>query len=248
MDQYIKAYQKLMARRAVEVSMLLVALGILVGWFAAGLRENECPIERADQILVEDLGQGKMDEPEGQNEVSIIEPSEYEVEGTSQVVGAEKCVDVSGAVEKPGVYCLRGEPILIEAVEKAGGFKAGEFAGRYVAQTVNLAKDLTDGMKLYIPFQEEVRCKMQTLNYVEVELGGSRGEMDAEGDDTDPSLECVNINTATKDELITLDGIGEVSALAIIEHRPYESIEDLLDVSGIGQAKLDGMKPKLCEM
>jgi competence protein ComEA len=56
----------------------------------------------------------------------------------------------------------------------------------------------------------------------------------------------VNINTATKEQLITLNGVGEATAKRIIDGRPYSQINDLLNVSGIGEATLAKFKDDIC--
>ena len=63
---------------------------------------------------------------------------------------------------------------------------------------------------------------------------------------SDSTQSCININTATKDQLTTLDGVGESTAQKIIDARPFSTIEDILNVSGIGESTYAKFKDDIC--
>lgn len=122
-------------------------------------------------------------------------------------------VDVSGAVERPGVYELGGGARVKDALVAAGGL--GRLADReFVARSMNLAAPIRDGAKVYIPEIGETS-----------EIGTS-----VEGNITGVSANnsgLVNINTASSGELEKLQGIGPVRAQEIIDNRQYGSVEEL---------------------
>ena len=125
-------------------------------------------------------------------------------------------VDVAGWVKKPGVYEFPEGDRVIDAVEQAGGARKGA-----VLSSLNLAAVLTDGQQILIP--EPIKATAATATGV-----------DANG--------LININTADATQLESLSGIGEVLAQTIIDYRetngPFTSVDQLLDVSGIGDATL----------
>ncbi len=130
-------------------------------------------------------------------------------------------VYVCGAVVSPGVYYLPADAIKQDALEAAGGFCDGA-ATTYV----NLAEDIKKGEQIYFPYEEE--------------LADGYSLLDAEGSDK------ININRATKDELMTLPGIGESKAEAIIsyreEHGAFHSIEEITSIPGIKEGIYDNIK------
>jgi len=153
----------------------------------------------------------------GQKEGGIeILPAEEEVSG-------EIFVDIQGAVEKPGVYKLSSDSRINDLLIAAGGLSAEADRG-WVAKNLNLAQKLSDGAKIYIPQKGE-----QSVGKV---AGAS-------------VMGKININTASKSELDTLPGIGPAYAQRIIENRPYQTIEDLLKVPGIGPKKLEKIRDKI---
>lgn len=145
-----------------------------------------------------------------------------EEETTLQTV-ARVCVHVCGSVNLPGVYYLDEGARIHEAVEMAGGLKE-DAAG----DMINLAEVLSDGEKIYIPSQEEAQA----------------GYTVPEPEETDDGL--ININTASLEELKTLPGIGDIKAEAIIAYREetgsFNSIEDILNVSGIKDGSFEQIK------
>ncbi len=165
-----------------------------------------------------------------------VKPSEMEVEmiKSDQVSGfsdqdKEVVVDVSGAVEKPGVYELKEGARVAEALTAAGGL--AEMADRvWVQQHLNLAQKVVDGMKIYVPFKGEQDSGFGVQK-------GDGGKVLGAG--------VVNVNTASLEELDGLWGIGESRAKAIIEHRPYGSLDELVTKAGIPQSVLDKNEGKI---
>ncbi len=153
-------------------------------------------------------------------------------------------VHVCGEVKEPGVYGLEEGSRVYQAVEAAGGLtdEASE-------ECLNMALPLEDGLQVYVPDQEEAK-----------ELGAGAGTEAGAGflsRGLTPGTEVqagpgssgarrVNINTATREELMTLPGIGESRAEAILAYRreagPFQTIEDIMRVSGIKEAAFQKIK------
>ena len=147
------------------------------------------------------------------------------------------------------MYCFDPGDRVIDAVKKAGGFSE-KVSLEYVARNINLSKVLVSNQKIYIPSKEELLCELRlfTLKEEEVIPQKTPENMLVEEDITDNPVEndCININTANITELDSLDGIGPSTAQKIIDSRPYNSLTDLLKVSGIGQATYDKFKDNIC--
>lgn len=137
-------------------------------------------------------------------------------------------VDIQGAVEKPGVYTLKENSRVQQALIAAGGLAEG--ADReFIAKQMNLAAKLTDGVKIYIPQKDEV---------VEGAVAaGSQGSVPTNG--------AININTASINQLDTLSGVGVVTAQKIIDNRPYGSIEDLRTKKVVSASVFEKIKEKI---
>ncbi|MCD7762969.1 MAG: helix-hairpin-helix domain-containing protein [Lachnospiraceae bacterium] len=155
---------------------------------------------------------------------------------TEAVVGY---VYVCGAVKEPGVYPITADMRVCDAVELAGGFSS-----EADEEWLNQAAAVSDGQKLYIYTKEEtelMRASGMTaegMNTLDGSVSGStNGAGTGETNGTDSSDGRVNLNTATRDELMTLPGIGESKADAIIayreEHGTFASIEEIQNISGI---------------
>lgn len=160
------------------------------------------------------------DKEESLNEGDFKEPVISEQE--PQIIAVYVC----GAVNNPGVYELLEGSRICDALESAGGF-SDEADSNYV----NLAAKLTDGMKLQIPTTSEI-SENSKLSAVESFDGETLS-----GGDTASEKKLVNINTASKEELKTLPGIGDGIAGKIIQYREergsFKSTEDIMKVSGI---------------
>ena len=136
-------------------------------------------------------------------------------------------IHVSGAVRQPAVYELPAGSIVQDAVEVAGGPASDADLDR-----INLALELRDQQQVYVPRQGETSPPPPV----------SGGEAGSEGS----AGALININTATAAELETLPRIGPVMAEDILEYReangPFEAIEDIQNVPGIGPATFEGMR------
>ena len=146
-------------------------------------------------------------------------------------------VHVSGAVNKEGIVELKNNSRIIDAIDKAGGLK-----DEADITNINLAYIIEDGMKIHIPSKEE---KESTI-IVESNIDSGTVEQSNEIKSNNNKKLKININTATKTDLETLPGIGESTALKIIEYRKekgkFKLIEDIKQVNGIGENKFNKLK------
>lgn len=157
-------------------------------------------------------------------------------------------VHVCGAVKVAGVYRLAPHAIVEEAITAAGGFIKGS-----ARDYLNLALELSDGDKVYVPYQSELEEQYggdgQLLNASGSVLIGS-GDTKGQGTGTSSEEKRININTADESQLTTLPGIGAARAQAIIswrnEHGAFEAIEDIMQVSGIKEGAFAKIKDRIC--
>lgn len=135
-------------------------------------------------------------------------------------------VDVAGEVAQPGVYEFAQGDRVIDAIERAGGQLP-----KADLSLLNLAAPLTDGTQILVP-----------------KAGPPSGAVPGDGT-VGSSGGLININSASATELETLSGIGEVLAATIVEYReqngPFASVDDLMDVSGIGPATLEEIRDQV---
>jgi competence protein ComEA len=152
--------------------------------------------------------------------------------GTGPVAGPSPSastvvVDVAGWVRHPGVYEMHQGDRVIDALQAAGGAKPGANL-----TSINLAAVLSDAQQILV-------TKRGSLG------SGAGGDSGGAGAAGGPGAK-ININTATLDQLETLPGIGEVLGQRVIDYReqhgPFHSVDDLLNVSGIGPSHLADIK------
>lgn len=132
-------------------------------------------------------------------------------------------VDIAGWVRRPGVYEFEEGARVIDAIDAAGGARSGA-----LLESLNLAAPLADGIQILVPRQGETVAPPAS--------GGAAAGV----------AELINVNTATPTELEELPDVGEVIAQAIVDYRtengPFTSVDQLLDVSGIGDATLENIR------
>lgn len=133
-------------------------------------------------------------------------------------------VHICGEVEHPGVYELPEGSRIFEAVEAAGGFTE-----QAAESSMNLAEKITDGMQIVILSRDEMRIQESAAKEAAAGL--------------------ININTASKEQLMTLPGIGDARANDIIRYREesggFQTIEDIKKVSGIKDAAFQKIKDSI---
>lgn len=140
------------------------------------------------------------------------------------------CVDVKGAVSRPGVYYLPKDARVKEAIDAAGGIKA-----EADMKQVNLAKQLQDQQVVYVPLPGEQLP------------GGSMGT--ASLAESGGSKEKINLNSASKADLQKIDGVGDKKADKILEYRQqhgqFKSVDELKNINGFGEKTVAKMKDQL---
>ncbi len=184
---------------------------------------------------------------------NIAEDIEESEETTKEEIN-KIIVHVSGAVNKEGIVELEENSRISDAINKAEGLKENADT-----KNINLAFKLEDGMKIYIPtIGEEIEKNEQIQNknridetskYVTSSSGVIQDEQ-TNGQSEEKKNEKININTATQTELETLPGIGPSTSLKIVNYREengnFKTIEDIKEVSGIGDAKYENIKDLIC--
>ena len=165
-------------------------------------------------------------------DIALIEENENNDEKIENKISKIK-VHITGEVLKQGLIELDEGSRIADAINEAGNIT--EFAD---LSKVNLAYELSDGQKVYIP-----SIKDETEEYI----SESAGESVLEDEDVKDGK--ININTADIDLLQTINGVGESLASKIIDYRKqngkFKSIEDLKNVSGIGDKKFEDIKDKV---
>ena len=150
-------------------------------------------------------------------------------------------VHITGEINNPGVVELKKGARIIDAVNEAGGFT--EQADK---EKINLAYILSDGMKIYIANKNEKSEEQK--EYITISCGDNVTMEENKMKENNNVL--ININEATQADLETLPGIGPSLALKIISHREqngrFLSIQDIKNVSGIGENKFENIKELIC--
>lgn len=141
-------------------------------------------------------------------------------------------VHICGAVKAEGVYQIPEGSRLQDGIMAAGGFRSDADTAYH-----NLAAPLKDGQKIYVPTVEETAAIS-----VEERVGETDVRLDGAKNESGP----VNLNTADLEQLMTLRGIGEAKAKDILRYREkvgaFQKIEEIMNVSGIGEAMFERIK------
>nr|WP_161603248.1 helix-hairpin-helix domain-containing protein [Halalkalibacterium ligniniphilum] len=160
---------------------------------------------------------------DGELEWLVTGGMENEAETIEEEVRKFIVVDLKGAVERPGVYEMKEGSRLVDLIQEAGGMREGADE-----RQLNFAARLFDEMVIYVPYEGEEE-------FIQ-DYEASRIEQDGK----------VSINRASVEELQQLPGIGPAKAMAIVtfreENGPFEAIEELTQVSGIGAKSMEQLR------
>lgn len=241
MKEYWKKYWKIAA-----AAVFLTAAGV-VFWLSGEMGGEPLPTvpsETAGSAVLEGTVHDGAASENPASENPMLGSSAYEdvsLEGTKKAAAVSETeamapafvVHVCGEVANPGIYELPAGSRIYEAVKAAGGFT--ENASE---ESVNLASPIEDGVQIRIYSKDEA----ETLAAGAAPFDG----FEASGEGKEP---VVNLNTATKEELMTLSGIGESRAEDIIRYREenggFQNIEDIMKVSGIKDAAFQKIKDRI---
>ncbi len=167
----------------------------------------------------------------------VVQENEENVENDEEK--NEIVIHIAGEVKNPGIVRINEGARIADIIEQAGGLT--EFAN---ITNINLAYIVEDGQKIIIPKQGE---QEENKEYITSETG--EGIIQENGQSQSTGNTKININKAGLEELQQLQGIGEATAEKIIqyreEHGDFKQIEDLKNVSGIGDAKFDAIKDSI---
>lgn len=162
------------------------------------------------------------------NDLYITQPTEEEVVEVKEII-----VHIDGEVMNPGLVYLPTDARIADAITAAGG--TTDLAN---VSKINLAYTLKDGQKVYIP---SINDEADEITYIQDTAGDNIID-----DSTSPQSSLININSASQAELEILPGIGSATATKIIDYRnkngKFKNIEDIMNVSGIGEAKFNNIK------
>ena len=220
-------------KKILTAAAFLIAAGLVFG--LTGSKDSARELDDTGAIVVN--SSGNRESGEQAEDENISAPENNTPEDRRDVENSEKSgvyVYICGAVIKPGVYELSGDSRIYEAVDAAGGFT--ENAAR---ECVNLASKVSDGMQITIYNREEAA----SLPADRAPVGENAGKSGTSGSGL------VNLNTATKEELMTLKGIGESKAEDIIRYREksggFKKIEDIMKISGIKENGFQKIKDSI---
>lgn len=168
------------------------------------------------------------------NDFEVEEKEESEETDVVEVVNSI-FVDVGGEVNNPGLYELKENARVNDAINAAGGT-----TDKADLTDVNLAYILTDAVKVIIPAKNSANSVNSVKNVSVINSG-----INSTSSNNIQSGK-VNLNTATKEQLKTLTGIGDSTAQKIIDYRngngKFNNVEDIMNVSGVGDSKYQKIK------
>lgn len=211
--------QKLKKEQKIKIAITLFVIIIAIFYYIYSQNQKEIFFEESKQ----------------ENEVQ---------EKTEETENKKIIVHVSGAVKNEGIVELEEGARVANAIEKVGGVRDDAYT-----KDINYALKLEDGMKIYVPTieeakqeKEEVNINSESSNYI-ISSNNTKTNENSNG-------QKVNINNADESELDELPGVGPSTAQKIIQYRKengkFKSIDELKNVSGIGESKFQKIKDLIC--
>lgn len=143
-------------------------------------------------------------------------------------------VDVGGGVNSPGVYEIAEGSRIVDAIQAAGGLSE-EASQEMVEKAINQAARVLDGAKLYIPIKQTSHNE----DILGIDNTSHNNETVEQGSNF------ISINTATQAQIEALPGVGPVTAIKIIDNRPYMNIEELIQKKAVGSKLFEQIRPHI---
>lgn len=212
----------------VSIAIGLIGLVCLICYFLS-YNSKSTGISLSDDSEERVVERSDIEESDSIQETSadLGNPEEVKTSAEQESIAVHVC----GQVKKPGVYTLAKGARVSDAIDKAGGLTK-EAAGDFI----NQAQKLEDEQQVYVPSQEEAEELPKVI------------QQETNNDSHSENKGLININQATREDLMTLPGIGGAKADMIItyreEHGKFASIEDIKNISGIK----DGVFNKICDL
>ncbi|XZI55361.1 helix-hairpin-helix domain-containing protein [Clostridium perfringens] len=202
--------------------------------------------ESEDNNELEDFNEKESSsKKEESNNSKLEKDSDIESEKETSLGEEKIVVEIKGEVKKPNVYEVKNGSRIYELIEEAGGP-----TNEADLSNINRALYLSDGQCIVIKNINDVESEEVNLNEslnAEVTNSIPTNSSGDKGEKNESSV--ININTASKETLMTLNGIGESKAQAIIDYRDeiggFKSVDDITNVSGIGEKTLEKIKDKI---
>ncbi len=219
--------------------VLIMLFGIAYKFLMRGNSEGVVPRFTSTEVNVSSVNSVTLTESyKSLSDTEITEITE------SETVEAFITVYICGEVNNPGIYEVKSGTMLYELVEQAGGL-----TDKAPVNNINMVFTLLSDISIYIPSSDENLSSGDSYIIRPDNEAFLSGNMNYDDETDGGQRNLVNINTADKAELMTLPGIGEVTAEAIIAYREvhvFEKIEDVMNVSGIGEGKYAQIKDYIC--
>ena len=216
-------------QRIIAIIIIIVCI-IIICFYVYGKNNNYEEVTN-DEILANDT-----------NETKDIDSSEKKDEESEKII-----VHIMGAVKNAGVVELNENSRISDAIDAAGGITEDADMSK-----INLAYMLEDGMKIIIPSINDKTNEQETTDdsYITTDSGQTTEKNISNKSESKSKNELININKASQTELETLPGIGASTASKIIAYRDengkFSKIEDIKNVSGIGDSKYETIKKLIC--
>ncbi|MHC9536801.1 helix-hairpin-helix domain-containing protein [Dellaglioa sp. BT-FLS60] len=179
---------------------------------------------------------------------SVASSSKKTVSSHSETTNVGKIVvDIKGNVKKPGIYTMKTGMRISQGIDLAEGFLSSADQ-----KQINLAQKVTDEMVIYVPAKGEIKATAASnSNAQPSSVGGIESSSDTDTDTKEKpaSDSTVNLNTATKEQLQELTGIGPKKAEQILqyreEHQSFKTTDEIKEVGGIGDKTFESLKDSL---
>lgn len=217
------------------VLFAIISITLFVGvYFFNAMKTNADSIEFDNNLSINKSSKNvektsNIEENSSNKDIVNVEDNINSMEDSSKIK-----VDIKGAVKKPGVYELNINNRVIDVIKKAGGLKSNAST-----DNINLSKKIYDEMVIIVNSNKKQNYEIEN----DADINNTKNSPISTNKNTVSTK--ININTAELNQLITLTGIGEAKAKAIIEYRKskkFNSIDDIKNVTGIGDALFEKIK------